>query len=39
VAGTFSASGVAAAQWKNLGIVIIDPAKGYFDWNITAGAR
>lgn len=38
VAGTFSASGVAATQWKNAGIVIIDPAKGYFDWNITAPA-
>lgn len=38
VAGTFSASGVAVAQWKNAGIVIIDPAKGYFDWNITAPA-
>jgi len=37
-AGTFSGSGVAAAQWKNAGIVIIDPAKGYFDWNITAPA-
>jgi hypothetical protein len=36
LAGTFSATGVAAAQWKNAGIVIIDPAKGYFDWNITA---
>jgi hypothetical protein len=35
-AGTFSPSGVAAAQWKNDGIVIIDPSKGYFDWNITA---
>jgi hypothetical protein len=34
-AGTFSGSGVAAAQWKNAGIVIADPAKGYFDWNIT----
>lgn len=35
-AGTFSGSGVAATQWKNAGIVIIDPAKGYFDWRITA---
>jgi hypothetical protein len=35
-AGTFSAAGVWAAQWKNAGIVIVDPAKGYFDWNITA---
>lgn len=34
-AGTFSASGVAAAQWKNAGLLIIDPAKGYFDWNVT----
>jgi hypothetical protein len=38
LAGTFSSSGVAAAQWKNAGIVIIDPAKGYFDWNISAPA-
>lgn len=38
VAGTFSGSGVAVAQWKNAGIVIIDPSKGYFDWNITAPA-
>lgn len=35
-AGTFSASGVAAAQWKNAGIVIIDPVTGYWDYNITA---
>lgn len=35
-AGTFSGSGVSCAQWKNAGIVIIDPAKGFFDWNITA---
>jgi hypothetical protein len=34
-AGTFSASGVWAAQWKNLGIVIVDASKGYFDWSIT----
>ncbi len=38
VAGTFSSSGVAAAQWKNAGIVIIDSVNGYFDWNITAPA-
>lgn len=38
VAGTFSSTGTAAAQWKNAGIVIIDPVKGYFDWNITAPA-
>jgi hypothetical protein len=34
-AGTFSNAGVAATQWNNLGILIVDPAKGYFDWNIT----
>lgn len=32
-AGTFSASGVAAIQWKNERICIIDPAKGYFTWD------
>lgn len=35
-AGTFTSGGVAAAQWKNAGIVIIDSANGYMDWNITA---
>lgn len=35
VAGTFSASGVAMDQWKNERIVIVDPSKGYFDWNGT----
>jgi hypothetical protein len=34
-AGTFSGSGVDAVQWNNLGILIVDPSKGYFDWNIT----
>lgn len=35
-AGTFTSGGVAVAQWKNAGIVIIDSANGYMDWNITA---
>jgi hypothetical protein len=34
-AGTFSASGTRFAQWKNERILIIDPSKGYFDWNGT----
>jgi hypothetical protein len=34
-AGTFSASGARIAQWKNERILIIDPAKGYKDWNGT----
>lgn len=34
-AGTFSASGVQAAQWYNSLILIIDPVKGYFQWNGT----
>lgn len=37
-AATFSTAGARMAQWKNLGVVIIDPANGYFDWNITAPA-
>lgn len=35
-AGTFTSGGVAAAQWNNAGLVIIDTVKGYMDWNITA---
>ena len=34
-AGTFNGSGTAMAQWKNERIVIIDPTKGYFDWDGT----
>lgn len=26
---------VKATQWKNIGILIIDPTAGYFDWNVT----
>lgn len=33
--GTFSNSGVQMTQWKNAGILIIDPVKGLFDWNVT----
>lgn len=35
-AGTFSSTGVAAAQWKNAGLVIIDPTTGYRDWSVTS---
>lgn len=37
-AGTFTGTvnTIAMDQWKNLGIVIVDSAKGYFDWNITS---
>jgi hypothetical protein len=34
-AGTFSNSGVQATQWYNSLILIIDPVKGYFQWNGT----
>ena len=34
-AGTFSASGVQAAQWNNTTLLIIDPTNGYFQWNGT----
>lgn len=34
-AATFSGSGVDAVQWNNLGLLIVDPAKGYFDWRVT----
>ena len=32
-AGTFSATGVRATQWKNERILISDPAKGLFTWD------
>ena len=34
-AGTFSASGVQAAQWNNTTLLIIDPTNGYYQWNGT----
>ena len=34
-AGTFSTSGVEASQWNNTLIIIIDPSKGYFQWDGT----
>lgn len=34
-ASTFSTSGVQASQWDNSTILIIDPVKGYFQWNGT----
>ena len=38
VAGTFSGTGVAATQWNNLGLLIVDPTKGYFDWRVSVAA-
>ena len=35
VAGTFSGSGIQASQWNNTLVLIIDPVKGYFQWNGT----
>lgn len=35
VAGTFSAAGAVACQWKNERVLIIDPSKGYFSWDGT----
>ena len=32
-AGTFSASGVTTAQYKNLNVIIGDPDKGLFSWD------
>ena len=34
-AATFSTSGVAATQWNNTLVLIIDPSKGYFTWDGT----
>jgi hypothetical protein len=34
-ASTFSTSGVEASQWNNTLIIIIDPSKGYFQWDGT----
>ena len=34
-AGTFSTSGVQSSQWNNTLIIIIDPSKGYFQWDGT----
>jgi len=34
-AGTFSSAGCQIAQWKNERILIIDPVKGYFNWDGT----
>jgi len=34
-AATFSTSGVQATQWYNNLILIVDPVKGYFQWNGT----
>jgi len=32
-AGTFSGSGVSAAQWQNTNLFIGDPSKGLFEWD------
>lgn len=38
-AGAFSTTGgMQVTQWSNKGILIIDPAKGYFDWNVTTAS-
>lgn len=37
VAGTFSNSGVTVAQWENAEAIIVDPTKGYFQWDPTGG--
>jgi hypothetical protein len=34
--GLFTSGGTSAAQWSNLGILIVDPAVGYYDYNVTA---
>lgn len=34
----FTSGQTAAAQWSNLGLLIVDPVQGYFDWNITTPA-
>jgi hypothetical protein len=34
-AATFSTSGVASSNWNNSTVLIIDPVKGYFQWNGT----
>ena len=34
-AATFSTSGVQASQWNNTLIIIVDPSKGYFQWDGT----
>ena len=34
-AATFSTSGVQSSQWSNTLIIIIDPSKGYFQWDGT----
>lgn len=34
-AGTFSNGGINVSQWKNERILIIDPVKGYYNWDGT----
>ena len=34
-AATFSTSGVASSNWNNTYLIIIDPVKGYFQWDGT----
>jgi hypothetical protein len=33
VAGTFSSSGINTTQWNNERMLILDPTKGYFNWD------
>jgi hypothetical protein len=41
-AGTFSTSGITTTQWNNERMLILDPSKGYFNWDgnnvVTIGA-
>ncbi len=34
----FTSRHTAAAQWSNLGLLIVDPIAGYYDWNVTTPA-
>lgn len=36
--GTFTSGLTAAAQWNDLGLLIVDSTAGYFDYNITTAA-
>ena len=33
--GTLTSGQTAATQWNDLGLLIVDVVKGYYDWNIT----
>lgn len=34
----FTSGQTAAVQWNNLGLLIVDPVAGYYDWNITTAS-